>query len=71
MNSEITQTDVLDLPYQIILDLDDERYSSQAQDLVRLFKNDVDNDGNVDNLDLGKALATVKASNYRNHQFQL
>ncbi|MBE9088489.1 hypothetical protein IQ232_01440 [Microcystis aeruginosa LEGE 11464] len=61
MNSEITQTDVLDLPYQIILDLDDERYSSQAQDLVRLFKNDVDNDGNVDNLDLGKALATVKA----------
>ncbi len=58
MNSEIARTDALDLPYQVILDLDDERYSSQAQDLVRLFKNDVDNGGN---LDLNKALATVKA----------
>lgn len=57
MNSE-TQTDVLDLPYQVILDLDDEGYSSQAQDLVRLFKNDVDNDGN---LDFGKVLTTTKA----------
>lgn len=56
MESEITCTDAPDLPYQVILDLDDEKYLSPAKGLVCLFKNDVDKAGS---LDLKKVLGTV------------
>jgi hypothetical protein len=46
------------LPYKVILDLDDEIYLSQAQALAQLFEDDIDNNGN---LDFEKAMAAVQA----------
>jgi hypothetical protein len=46
-----------DLPYQVILDLDDEKYAAAANNLVQLFAGDTDDSGGFD---LEKALATAK-----------
>lgn len=58
MDTDIAMIDEPNLPYQVILDVEEEKYFSQVKDLVGLFKNDVDKDGK---LNIEKALDSIKA----------